>query len=133
MLKEKVSKFYRENLTLNCAESMIYGANEEYGLELDQSTLDTMASFGGGMCVGGACGALTGALAVIGVMITKDKSMDKEERKAIAVEFYTKFQEKLGTDNCKEIKEKYWDEELRCQRVVEMSADVLEEIIRKYR
>ncbi len=133
MLKEKTAKNYSENLLINCAESMLYGANEEYHLELEQCVLDTMASFGGGMGVGSVCGALTGALAAIGVMITKDKTLDKELRKEITVEFYQKFQERLGSDNCQALKEKYWTDELRCRKVVELSGEVLEEVISKYR
>jgi len=133
MLKEKVEKFYSEDNDLNCAESMLYGANEEYGLDLDQKVLDTMSSFGGGMAVGSVCGALTGAVAALGVMFTGDKTLDSEERKAIVAAFYERFQEKIGTDNCKIIKEKHWNEALKCREVVKMSAEVLEEVVRKYR
>jgi C_GCAxxG_C_C family probable redox protein len=133
MLKERAGKFYIEDNNLNCAESILYSANEEYDIDLDQKTLDTMSSFGGGMAVESVCGALTGAVAVLGVMITGDKSLDKEKRKAIVTDFYVRFQEKFGTDNCKEIKGKYRDETTGCQEVVKISADILEEIIRKYR
>lgn len=133
MIKEKVAKFYIEDNNLNCAESMLYGADETYGLELDQKALDTMSSFGGGMAVGSVCGALTGAIAALGVMFTGDKSLDKEKRSAIVADFYELFRERFGTDNCQEIKEKYCDETLRCREVVKMSAEILDEIVRKYR
>jgi len=133
MLKEKATAFYREDNDLNCAESILYGANEEYDLGLDQKTLDTMSSFGGGMAVESVCGALTGAVAVLGIMFTGNKSLDSEERKTIIADFYEQFRARFGTDNCREIKEKFRDERVGCQEVVKLSADVLETIVRKYR
>lgn len=133
MLKEKVEKFYSDQNDLNCAESMLYGANEAYGLGLDKKVLDTMSSFGGGMAVQSVCGALTGALAVLGVMFTGDKSIDAKKRSTIIAEFYRKFEEKLGSDNCKELKEKYRDDVQGCQTVVKLSAEVLDEVVKKYR
>lgn len=133
MIKEKVAKFYKDDNDLNCAEAMLYGANEVYGLDLDQKALDTMSSFGGGMAVGSVCGALTGAVAALGVMITGDKSLDKKKRSAIVADFYELFRERVGSDNCKEIIEKHRDETNGCLKVVNMSAEVFDEIIDKYR
>ncbi len=132
MLKDKVMKYYAEDNDLNCAEAMLYGSNDEYDLNLSEDALKTMSAFGGGMAVESVCGALTGAVAVLGVMFTGDKSLDKDRRKEIIADFYKSFEEKLGTDNCEELKEKYRDEVEGCLRVVELSAEVLEEIIDKY-
>src|SRR6056297_807114 len=107
MLKEKVVKYYSGERELNCAEAMIYGANEEYELNLDQKALDTMASFGGGMGVESVCGALTGGLAVLGVMFTCNKAMDAKKRKAIVTDFYKGFEKRFGTDHCQCIKDKF--------------------------
>ena len=133
MLEEKAAKFYSDDNDLNCAESILYAANEEYGLGLDQKALDTMSSFGGGMGVESVCGALTGAIAVLGVMFTSDKTVDSEKRKAIVADFYKEFQERFGTDNCGQIKEKYRDDTIGCRDVVKRSAEILREIVRKYR
>src|SRR6056297_1031099 len=132
MLTDKVMKYYSEENDLNCAESMIYGANDEYDLKLSEDALKTMSAFGGGMAVESVCGALTGAVAALGIMFTGDKSVEKDRRKEIIENFYKSFEEKLGTDNCEEIKEKYDDEVEGCLKVVELSAEVLEEIIDKY-
>jgi len=133
MIKEKAAKFYSNDNDLNCAESMLYAANDEYVLGLDQKALDTMSSFGGGMAVESVCGALTGAIAVLGVMFTGDKSLDSAKRKEIVADFYRGFQERFGTDNCGQIKEKYRDDTIGCREVVKHSAEVLEEIIFKYK
>ncbi|HCX04626.1 MAG TPA: hypothetical protein DHM42_09055, partial [Clostridiales bacterium] len=132
MLTDKVMKYYSEENDLNCAESMLYGANEEYDLNLSEDALKTMSAFGGGMAVESVCGALTGAVAALGVMFTGDKSIDKDRRKEIIADFYREFEKKLGTDNCELLKEKYRDEVDGCLKVVELSAEVLEEIVSKY-
>ena len=132
MLTDKVMKYYSEENDLNCAESMIYGANDEYDLKLSEDALKTMSAFGGGMAVESVCGALTGAVAALGIMFTGDKSVEKDRRKEIIENFYKSFEEKLGTDNCEELKEKYKDEVEGCLKVVELSAEVLEEIVDKY-
>ncbi len=133
MLKERAGKIYSEDNDLNCAESMLYATNEKYALGLDQKALDTMSSFGGGMAVEGVCGALTGAVAVLGVMFTGNKTVDSETRKAIIVDFYRRFEERFGTVTCSEIKAKFRDDETGCREVVKQSAEILEEIIQKYR
>jgi Xaa-Pro dipeptidase len=132
MLTDKVMKYYLEDNDLNCAETMIYGANEEYDLNMSEDALKTMSAFGGGMAVESVCGALTGAVAALGVMFTGDKSIDKDRRKEIIADFYREFEKKLGTDNCELLKEKYRDEVDGCLKVVELSAEVLEEIVSKY-
>jgi len=132
MFKEKVVKYYSGEFDLNCAESMIYGANEEYDLNLNQKALDTMSSFGGGMGVESVCGALTGGLAVLGVLFTYNKSLDSEIRKAIVTDFYNAFEKRFGTDNCKKIKANFRDETVGCQNVVKWTAEVLEQVIKKY-
>src|SRR6056297_676115 len=110
MLEEKVVKYYNGELDLNCAESILYGANEEYELSLDQKALDTMSSFGGGMGVESVCGALTGAIAVLGVMFSWDKSIDSQKRKAIVTDFYNAFEQRFGSDNCGQIKKSFRDD-----------------------
>ena len=49
MLKETAKKYWTEEYDLNCAECIIYAANEEYNLNLSEQTLKVMAGFGGGM------------------------------------------------------------------------------------
>jgi len=133
MLKEKAAKYYSEDNDLNCAESMLYAANEAYALGLDRKGLDTMASFGGGMAVEGVCGALTGGLAALGVMFTGDKSLDSKTRREIVTAFYEAFEERLGCDHCKRIKEAFRDDTFGCREVVKHSAEILEKVIQKYR
>lgn len=129
MLLEKVRKYYDKSYDLNCAETIVYAANEEYGLNLSKETIKTMAAFGGGMGVESVCGAITGALAIIGIMFTNERAHESDINKILAQEFFTKFHEKLGTDNCKELKANYRNDEIRCSKMLEVSAEILDEII----
>jgi C_GCAxxG_C_C family probable redox protein len=131
MLKDMVEKFYSEKYNLNCSETMIYAANEEYHMKLDKKTLKTMAAFGGGMGVESVCGVISGSLAVIGILFTKERSHESEKIKSLAQEFFKKFEDKLGTSECKILKEKYRNDEIRCSIMVDVAADILDEIVKR--
>lgn len=129
MLKQKINKYYGKEYDLNCAETVLYAANEEYNLNLDKDALKTMAAFGGGMGIEDVCGAATGALAVLGILFVKDRAHEDEKIKLLSQEFFKKFEEKLGTKVCKNLKEKYRNDEIRCSYIIDTAAEVLEEII----
>lgn len=122
-------KYYDKSYDLNCAEAMIYAANEEYGLMLDKKVLKTMAAFGGGMGVEEACGALTGALAVLGILFVDDRAHESERIKTLSKEFIENFREKLSTENCKKLKDIYRKDDIKCSFIVEAAAEILDEII----
>lgn len=131
MLVETLNKFYSKEYNLNCSETMLYAANEEYNLNLDKNALKIMSAFGGGMGVEGVCGAITGALGVLGVIFVEEKAHESEKTKALSKEFIDEFNKKLGTDNCSELKEKYKNEDIRCWKMVQISGEILEEIIKR--
>ena len=130
-LAEKAVAYYSQTHNLNCAEATISAANQIYNLDLHKDTLRTMAAFGGGMGVGSVCGALTGALAVLGVMFVEDKAHESSETKEMASEFFNRFVEKLTTENCTKLKEMYRDDLTKCDLVVRYSNEILEEMINK--
>lgn len=131
MLLDKVKKYYTEEYDLNCAETIMYAANEEYNLDLNKDTLKTMASFGGGMAIESVCGAITGSLAVMGIIFTKERAHESDKIKKLSQEFFEKFENTLGINGCKELKEKYRTEETRCSTMLYEAARILEEIINR--
>ncbi|AWI07042.1 C-GCAxxG-C-C family (seleno)protein [Clostridium drakei] len=131
MLKDTVRKYYDEEYNLNCAETMIYGANEEYNMQLDKKTLKTMAAFGGGMGIESTCGVISGSLAVLGILFTKVRAHESEKIKELSQEFFEKFEEKLGTSECAILKEKYRNDEIRCIIMVDTAAEILEGIVER--
>lgn len=129
MLLEKVKKYYSEELNFNCAETIVYAANEEYNLNLDKNTFKTMAAFGGGMGVEGTCGGVSGALAVLGIVFTKEKAHESDRIKLLAQEFFKSFEGKLKSSNCKSLKEMYRNDEIRCSKILYTVAEVLDDIV----
>ena len=129
MLADTIKKYYDESYDLNCAETILYAANEEYGLKLDKKALKTMAAFGGGMAIEETCGALTGSLAVLGILYVKDKAHESNRIKELTKEYFEKLRDKLCTDNCKRLKEMYRNDEIRCSRIVIAAAKILDEIV----
>jgi C_GCAxxG_C_C family probable redox protein len=129
MLLDAAKKYYDKSYDLNCAETILYAANETYGLNLDKKALKTMAAFGGGMAIEETCGALTGALAVLGILFVKDKAHESDRIKELAQDFFEKFRSKLSSDNCKKLKELYRNDEERCSHIVFAAAEILNEMI----
>lgn len=130
MLKELAKKYYSPEYDLNCAEAVVYAANEGYDLKLSKDTLRAIGGFGGGMAIEEVCGAITGAIAILGIMFVKEKAHEDEKIKDLVKKLFQRFEEKLASHNCKELKECYREEEpKKCQRIVALAADILQEII----
>ncbi|AJA48922.1 hypothetical protein CPAST_c28560 [Clostridium pasteurianum DSM 525 = ATCC 6013] len=133
MLIDYVKKYYDKEYNLNCAETIIYAANENYNLNLDKNTLKSMAAFGGGMAIGSVCGAITGALAVLGIIFVRDKAHESSKIKELSMEFFNRFQSVFHEKNCIELKEKFANYEERCSKMVYTAAEILEQLIEEYR
>lgn len=126
---DKAKKFYSKEFDLNCAETMIYAANEEYDMNLSKETLKTMAAFGGGMAIESVCGAITGSLAVLSILFTRDRGHESERVKNLTKEFFAEYQQQLNTYNCDELKAEYRNENERCWIMIEKAAETLDKII----
>ena len=130
MLKDKVYKYYVEQ-GMNCAEAMLLGANEEYGLGLSPESAKLIGGFGGGMGCGNTCGALAGSLAVIGQLLIKVDAHKTEGFKEACAGLVEKFEAKLGSTLCSEIKPKYNKEgPERCFASIELACQVLDSVVR---
>ena len=83
---------------------MLAGFGELYGL--DRSTATKLArAFGSGMGMGRECGAVTGALMILGFKV-QEGSSEKETRYRVydlVKEFVRLFEEKRGTILCKDL------------------------------
>ncbi|MDV3426467.1 MAG: C-GCAxxG-C-C family protein [Bacillota bacterium] len=131
MLIETVKKYYDKSFNLNCAETIVYAANEEYNLNLNRDALKMMASFGGGMGIESICGAITGSLSVLGIMFVKEKGHESNFIKSLSREFFQRFEAKFGTKDCDQLKAKYRNDEIRCSIMIYKAAEVLDEIIKE--
>lgn len=134
MLIERVRKYYNKEYDLNCAECMLVAANEEYDLNMSKQTLMTMASFGGGMSIGSVCGAVTGAIAVIGVMFTNERGHQSPHVREMTARLIEEFNRRMEALDCITLKQNYYKEDgQRCILMMEVATEVLQELIEEYR
>jgi len=89
----------------NCAQSVLVACGPAYGLDRD-TCLRLAAPFGGGMARSGeACGALTGALMVVGMAraVPSSAPEDKDRNYAEARVLVERFREELGSLSCRDL------------------------------
>lgn len=132
-LSRLVESGYAEEHDLNCAETILWGANTVYDLGLDHNALRLAAGFGGGMGVEAACGALTGAVMVIGRLFTRDRGHESPRVKELCARFLETYRTRMGSIDCAPLKARYRTEELKCRAVVLQAARILEELIAELR
>jgi len=130
MLIETAKKYWAEEYDLNCAECIMYAANEEYDLNLKEETLKVMAGFGGGMATGDVCGVITGAIGAIGIMFTEVSGHKSPRVREMTRELINNFNEKFGYIKCVDLKREYKDVK-RCTLMIEIGSEILESIILK--
>ena len=109
----------------NCCQSVLIPFAPECGLDRGKAGA-LGAHFGGGMRHGGTCGAVTGALMVLG-MAGKDESAAKAFMKA--------FRDKNGCLECAGLLEKAVecgeDRKCHCDRMVIEAVELVEEALRE--
>ena len=128
-LSELVNGGYMKKEDLNCAETILYGANKVYNLDLDPRALKLAAGFGGGMGVEATCGALTGAVMVLGMVFAREKGHDTPRLKELCAEFLEEYRRQMGSIDCKTLKDRYWTKKRECHGIVLQSAEILERLI----
>jgi len=127
----------------SCSQAMIMAYAERFDIPLETAArLGT--GFAGGMAQFKTCGALTGAVAVIGLAFGSGKPFDSyaNDRCAIAVqELSQRFRECQGSVACRNILNRHGidpsnPEQMKtlretgpCQAIVETAQEILEEIL----
>jgi C_GCAxxG_C_C family probable redox protein len=129
MLKELIQEGYGVKEDLNCAETILYAANQVYHLDLNSDSLKLAAAFGGGMGIESVCGVLAGSLMVLGRLFIKETAHQHPEIKELSKELFDTFQKEMGDILCKPLKDNYRTEEKKCREVVLKGAEVLDKII----
>ena len=88
----------------NCSQAILQTYGPAYGLS-DLDSLRVSSGFGGGMRRGDTCGAVTGALMVLGLRFgpkdTSDTSRDKVY--AQVTEFCSEFESRCGSVLCRDL------------------------------
>ena len=133
MLVDFLKKGYLEEKDLNCAEQILYGADKAYGLGLDKKALKLAAGFGGGMAIENKCGALTGAIMVLGNLFVEDRAHESDRIKELTKKLFSKYQDEMGYIDCKQLKDVHRTEEEGCRQVIIKAAEILDKIIMEER
>ncbi|HBF37914.1 MAG TPA: hypothetical protein DDW50_11390 [Firmicutes bacterium] len=129
MLYELLKNGYGKDRDFNCAEKVLYGANEAYQLGLNHDVLKLASGFGGGMAIEGTCGALTASIMVLGRLFVKDTAHESSRIKDLTKELFDEYQKAMGDINCAPLKAKYRTEAIGCRDVIFKAAEILDEIV----
>jgi C_GCAxxG_C_C family probable redox protein len=101
---EKAKSTFKEGFS--CSQAILSTFCEKFNLDRNIA-LRLADSFGGGMArMGLTCGAVTGALMVIGLKEGRTSAGDgeaKERTYRLVREFFTRFEKRNGTIACKEL------------------------------
>lgn len=142
MNREEIRELFLKGI--DCSQVVTGAFAEELGI--DQKLLRKVsACFGGGMQCGETCGAVTGALMVLGIKYGHSEENDGEQKEKMAkktAEFKRLFSERYGSCICRDLlghdisekkgMEAVVEENLLfqfCPRVVEDTVNILEEIL----
>lgn len=131
MLINKIEEYYSKEHDLNCAETILYAANDVYKLGLDKNSLKMAAGFGGGMGVDSVCGALIGGIMVLSLLFVKDRAHESQRMKTLVKEFLHRYSKKMGDMNCSYLKEKHHNNEVRCLNVIKEAGIILDDIVKR--
>lgn len=118
----------------NCAQSVACSFTDV--TKFDENTLfRVIEGFGGGMGgLKGTCGALSGAVAVTGLLRSEGMTQCKSKAQTykLSKEILERFQEKNGATICEELKGIHTKKVLRsCDGCIEDAVEILEEILKE--
>ncbi len=131
MLTTLLMEGYGEQEDFNCAEKILYGANQAYHLNLDENFLKMSAGFGGGMAIENVCGTLTASIMVLGLLFVKKNAHESTKIKDLTQELLNTYQQEMGDIDCGPLKANHRTEEIKCKNVILKAAQILDKIIKK--
>lgn len=142
---DKALELFSNNF--NCSQSVLTAFAADFGLD-EQLALKLGTSLGGGARNGDICGAVSGALLVLGLKYghyEADNNEQKSRAYQIAVDYINRFKEANGSIVCREllgydltkpdemacIKEKGLFGDI-CPKMIKSSVEILENILNDY-
>jgi len=99
------SAMHLHNNGFNCCQSVFAAFSDEINLD-EKTALRIATGFGGGIRIGSVCGALTGALMVLGMQNGHDTFNDLEEKQRVnemTIGFIENYKAAVGNIACKDI------------------------------
>jgi len=132
MLKDRLEYYYLQS-DMNCAETILRAANDEWDLGLNTTAFKAVAGFGGGCGCGRFCGAVAGGLAVLGEMEIQGRAHATQGFSDLCAAFVNDIEVTLGSVQCEDLKAKYRTEERRCIKTLALASEVLQKYVDKLR
>jgi C_GCAxxG_C_C family probable redox protein len=131
MLVEMMKQGFGIAEDLNCAETILAGANQAYQLGLDADALKLAAGFGSGMAMENVCGTLTAAIMVLSRLFVKERAHESTRIKELTQELIKTFEAEMGAFDCAPLKAQYRTEERKCRDIIEKAAEILDCIVQR--
>jgi len=142
---EKALDLFANNF--NCSQAVLTAFASDFGID-EELALKLGTSFGGGARNGEICGAVSGALLVLGLKYGHYIASDNEQKSrsyAIAVDYTNRFKEANGSIVCRDllgydltipeeaacIKEKCLFAEV-CPKMIKSAVEILEDVLGDY-
>ncbi|WIW71253.1 C-GCAxxG-C-C family (seleno)protein [Anaerosinus gibii] len=133
MLAELIESGFGNSEDLNCAEKILYGANQAYQLGLNKDALKLSAGFGGGMGIGDTCGALAASVMVLSLLFVKERAHESSKIKELTQKLFSNYRDEMGDINCTPLKAKHCHPEKKCYSVIFKAAQLLDKIILEHK
>lgn len=111
----------------NCAERILLGANEAYGLDLPDNALRMVAGMGGGMGVGALCGPVNAGVMLLGCVYAKDVGLNSPDMRERAARFIANFQAREGSLDCAVLRAGLENPREKCDGMILQAARRLDE------
>ncbi len=137
--QEIAKENFNEGRNLNCSQAVFSAFSEQYGLDA-KTARKTAAAFGGGLGrTQGICGAVSGALMVIGLKYYSDENSSETKNLCYqkARDFMEAFVAKRGSAVCRDLLGTDLDEAKKqnlfatvCPDAVSTAAEILEDLIK---
>lgn len=129
---DKALELFSNNF--NCSQAVLTAFASDFGLD-EELALKLGTSFGGGARNGEMCGAVSGALLVLGLKYGHFNASDNEQKSRaydIAVEYTKRFKEANGSIVCRDLLgyDLTKPEEMVCIREQNLFADVCPKMIK---
>lgn len=143
--EEKAVEYYSQNF--NCSQGVFTTYAVEHGID-EKLALRIATNFGGGARKGEMCGAVSGALMVLGLLYGHSEISDAETKAkayAISEDYMNRFIDEHGSVVCRELlgydlsksdeREKIMEKDLFrtiCPKMIRSAVRILDEILEEY-
>lgn len=131
MLKDLYEKYYL-NQNYNCAECLIRAANECYDFGLDEKAMKLVSGYGRGMMCGKTCGAISTGVAILSLLYVEEKAHESKDIAPVVQSFIRNIDMEIGSTECKDIRVKFFNPEIRCKNTIDKVIEILEKTINDY-